>query len=123
MWVVVVGIVPVIWYYNSLKLEQKPAEVQLRFWVRLMILVASLGFFISMVNSCSGIKYMGAGGYLLLMVVAVVASTFVIDLWFRLCAWTKKRAEENGTGVIGEIHMWLIIDVVAIVTLIVLALI
>ena len=122
MWVVIIGLVPLLWYFGNLLLEQRSDEVQLRFWITFGVIVAALGIYINIVSG-AGAHGMGAGTHLLIILVAFGLAVLIFKGWFRLNDFVHERCEKKQTGLFGELCSWIVIDVVLFVAVIVLGIV
>lgn len=122
MWVVIVGLVPLLWYFGNLLLEQRSNETQLRFWVVFGIVIATFGLYINIISGV-GAHGMGGATHLLIIAFAFGLAVLVFKGWFGIDNFVRKRCEENKTGMFGELCSWLIIDVVMFVALIILGIV
>jgi hypothetical protein len=94
MWVVAVGIVPVIWLYINAKLAQKSEEDQSAFWVGTVFVVCAILFYIGLTASLNSKGW----GLLLCVPVAIAFAIIVLTMMCETDKTTNQLKEEEGYG-------------------------
>lgn len=113
MWVVIIGIVPLICHLFNLQLKQRPLQEQLNFWTDVLIGYLAVGLFITMVGAWGELDFITS---VIFSVAAVLFSKLIVGLWFRLSEWMHRLGERE--GLVGELKAWVVFDIVMFIAFI-----
>lgn len=116
MWVVVIGIAPLLWLLLETNVGQKSKEEQDKFWLIFLIVFLTVGFVFIVLNSATN-----STAVVIMLPVAIVAPIIILKTWFKLSDLVHNKCVQNKSGAFGELKTWIWIDIMLFVGIIIMA--